>query len=79
MHSEKINKQDWKSATKYHIIKSNGKWKFRKEKANRAIMSCSDKSTLMSKAMRYLSWNGGYVAIHKENGEVDFILTSWFG
>ena len=79
MKPKKINKQNWKAATKYHVIKSGNLWKFRKVGAKRAICVCSDKSTLMTKTIYYLAWNGGYVTVHKENGEVDFILTNWFG
>ena len=75
----KINRQDWKAATKYHVIKTGNLWKFRKERAKKSIHSCLDKSTLMTEAMHYVSWNGGYVIVHKETGEVDYILTSWFG
>jgi len=73
-----IPKQDWKRVTKYHVIKDGRFWKFRQEQAKHAIYSCLDKSTLMTEANYYVSHNGGYIIVHKEDATVDFILSNWF-
>jgi hypothetical protein len=79
MKPKAIDKRDLKAVSRYHILYSNKKWKFKKEGKDKAIYSCTDKSTLMTEAIYYLANDGGYCWVHKENGDIDFIMSNWYG
>ncbi len=78
MNISKPTPADMKRVVKYHVIFSNKLWKFKREKRNKSIHTCKDKSTLMTEAIYYLANNGGYCYVHKEDGSVDFLLSNWF-
>lgn len=79
MKPNKINKSDLERVTKYHIIFSNKQWKFKKENKSKSVISCKDKSTLITEAIYFLSNKGGYCYVHKESGEIDFLMSNWYG
>jgi len=65
--------------TKYHIIFSHGsKWKFTKEGMKRAI-AVGTRDQVVKKALYRVSWYGGLLILHKEDGTVDLVIDNWIG
>ena len=56
----------------YHLTKSKGKWKFRKEKAERSIRNFDTKDEAMEYAVAFMNKKNrvGSLKIHKESGEI---------
>ena len=54
----------------YHLLKTDGKWKFEREKAQRSIRNFDNKNEAMKYATDFMTRKGGNFIIYKETGEI---------
>lgn len=55
----------------YHVVSSGNKWRFIREGRITAI-KVGDKDTIIKEAITEIVWRGGKLAVHNQDGSVDW-------